>query len=222
MSLEMRKTGKLEDPGAQLLDAISGFWERYGRILGVAVAVIAVVGVGIFFTLRARAASEEQAAGRLAEANILFWQGEYARSLQLAKQVAEQWPQTPSGIDAHRLAGDDEFWNGQFKNAVKEYRTYLERRKTGLIADAVRRSLAYALESDHQFQEAATLYESLVGKFDRESSAELLAAAARCFRLVNQAPAASQRLQRLLDEFGETSYANRARMELAELSSSAH
>ncbi len=222
MSLEMRKTGKLEDPGAQLLDSISDFWGRYGRILGIAAAVIAVVGAGFFFTLRARAASEEQAAGRLAEANILFWQGEYARSLQLAKQVAEQWPQTPSGIDAHRLAGDDEFWNGQFKNAVKEYRTYLERRKQGLIADAVRRSLAYALESDHQFQEAATLYESLVGKFDRESSAELLVAAARCFRLVNQAPAASQRLQRLLDEFGETSYANRARMELAELSSSAH
>ncbi|MBI5709360.1 MAG: tetratricopeptide repeat protein [Candidatus Eisenbacteria bacterium] len=221
MSLETRKTGKLEDPGARLLDAIAGYGQRYGRIAGIVAAVIAVVGAGAFFTLRARAASEEQAAGRLAEANILFWQGDYPRSLQLAKQVAEQWPRTPSGTDAHRLAGDDEFWNGQFKNAVKEYRTYLEQQKQGLVADAVRRSLAYALESDRQLQEAATLDESLVGRFDRESSAELLYAAARCYRLMNQVPAASQRLQRLLDEFGETSYANRARMELAELSSSA-
>jgi tetratricopeptide (TPR) repeat protein len=186
-------------------------------MLLITLGVIAVVAIGAFFTLRARAANEEQAAGKLAEANLFFWQGAYDRSLPIARQVIEQWPDSPSGIDAHRLAGDDQFWLGKFKESAAEYQLYLAKRKSGLIADAVRRSLAYALESDRQFKEAAPVYEGLVGKFDRESSAEFLFAAARCYRQLNQPKEADQMLKRLLDEYGETSNANRARMLRAEL-----
>jgi tetratricopeptide (TPR) repeat protein len=136
----------------------------------------------------------------------------------MARQIAQQYPSTPSGIDAHRLAGDNAYWDGDFKAAVTEYRTYLGREKKGLLADAARRSLAYALESSKQFAEAASTYESLVGVFDRESSAEFLAATARCYRALNRPADAIKSLQRLVSEFGETSYANPARIELAELS----
>jgi tetratricopeptide (TPR) repeat protein len=186
-------------------------------MLLIGLGVIAVIAIGVFFTLRTRAADEEQAAGKLAEANLYFWQGAYDRSLPIARQVSEQWPNSPSGIDAHRLAGDDQFWLGKFKESVAEYRLYLAKQKSGLIADAVRRSLAYALESDLQFKEAASVYEGLVGRFDRESSAEFLYAAARCYRQLNQPKEADQMLKRLLDEYGETSNANRARMLRAEL-----
>jgi tetratricopeptide (TPR) repeat protein len=212
-----RESARLEDPGAQLLDSISSHWERYGRMLLIGLGVIAVIAIGAFFTMRARAADEEQAAGKLAEANLYFWQGAYDRSLPVARQVAEQWPNSPSGIDARRLAGDDQFWLGKFKESVAEYRLYLAKQKSGLISDAVRRSFAYALESDLQFKEAAPVYVGLVGKFDRESSAEFLYAAARCYRQLNQPKEADQMLKRLLDEFGETSNANRARMLRAEL-----
>jgi tetratricopeptide (TPR) repeat protein len=186
-------------------------------MLLIGLGVIAVIAIGAFFTMRARAADEEQAAGKLAEANLYFWQGAYDRSLPVARQVAEQWPNSPSGIDARRLAGDDQFWLGKFKESVAEYRLYLAKQKSGLISDAVRRSFAYALESDLQFKEAAPVYVGLVGKFDRESSAEFLYAAARCYRQLNQPKEADQMLKRLLDEFGETSNANRARMLRAEL-----
>ncbi len=100
---------------------------------------------------------------------------------------------------------------------MAEYRRYLDKVKTGLLADAARRSLAYSLESAGQFKEAADTYESLVGKFDRESSAEMLYASARCHRLLNQPAEAIKRLQRLVDEFGETQMANRARIAQGEL-----
>lgn len=186
-------------------------------MLLIGLGVIAVIAVGAFLTLRARAADEEQAAGKLAEANLYFWQGAYDRSLPIARQVAEQWPNSPSGIDAHRLAGDNQFWLGKFKESAAEYRLYLAQQKSGLTADAVRRSFAYALESDLQFKEAAPVYEGLVGKFDRESSAEFLYAAARCYRQLNQPKEADLALKRLADEFGETSNANRARMLRVEL-----
>jgi tetratricopeptide (TPR) repeat protein len=212
-----RGGARLEDPGAKLLDAIARFFDRFGRMMLIGLAVVVVVVAGIILTLRTRAAAEEQAAGRLAEANVHFWQGDYNRSLQVAREVAEQWPGAPSGIEAHRLAGDNQFWLGDFQEAASEYRRYLEKRKSGVIADAVRRSLAYVLESDHQYQEAATLYEGLVGRFGRESSAEFLFAAARCYRLAGQPQEADQRLGRLLDDFGETTYAGRARILRAEL-----
>ena len=222
MPLQAGRHTRLEDPGAELLARGAELWGHYGRlVLGVVVAA-AVIGAVTFLTLRSREAAEGRAAGMLAEANVLYWQGDYARSRDMAKQIAKQYPSSPSGIDAHRLAGDNAYWDGDFKGATDEYRAYLARVKTGELADAVRRSLAYALESDHKFVEAATAYEKLVGAFDRESSAEFLAAAGRCYRAAGQPAEAAKRLQRLVDEFGETSHAMPARVELAELSTAAH
>jgi tetratricopeptide (TPR) repeat protein len=212
-----QKTARLEDPGAQFLDGLNRQWARFGRAVLIGLAVVVVGAVAAVFVARGRAAQEEEAAGKMAEANLLFWQGMYDRSLAEAKQITQQWGGTPSGVDARRLAGDDLFWLGRFKEAATEYRGYIERRKSGVLADAVRRSLAYALESDHQYKEAAPVYESVVGRFDRESSAELLFGAARCYRQLNQPKEAGVRLQRLLDEYGETSYAGRARIERAEI-----
>jgi TolA-binding protein len=217
----LEKATRLEDPGAEMLDRMTSLWDRHGRIiLGVTLGVIAIGAVG-FFLLRGRAAKEEQAAAALAEANVLYWQGDYAGSLERAKQVSARFAATPSGVEAHRLAGDNAFWNGDFKTAVAEYRRYLDKAPSGLLADAGRRSLAYALESDNQHAEAAKTYETLVGRFDRSSSAEFLLGAARCYRALNQPDEALKRLQRIDQEFGETSYANAARVEMAELAARA-
>ncbi len=223
----MRKSARLADPGAELIDQVTGAWSSYGRIVLIAIGAIAVLALGTVLVVNSRSAAEQQASSKLMEADLLFWQGDYPRSLQSAKQTYEQWPQSRSGIDAHRIAGDDQFWQANFKDAVTEYRTYLDKVKTGPLADAVRRSLAYALESQganrNGVTDAAALAESqktyvaLVGVFDRESSAEFLTAAARIARALKHDAEAVQYLQRIDKEFGETSYANRARMELAEL-----
>lgn len=201
-----------------MVDRIIGAWTRYGRVALIVVGVVVAAAAVTFLVLRSRAATEEEAAGKLAEGNVMFWSGYYQQSLDRAKQVAQQYPGTPSGIEAHRLAGDNAFWLGDFKTAVAEYRRYLDKAKPGLLADAARRSLAYSLESSGQYKQAADTYESLVGKFERESSAEFLYAAARCYRQLHQPAEAQKRLQRLADEFGETSVANRARIAEAELS----
>ena len=211
------RTEHLADPGAELIDRAQGAWRQYGRI-GTIVAGIALVGGALwFFSMQSNARTEAQAGDKLADANALFWQGEYKRSQEVAKTVSQQWPDSPSGIDAHRLAGDDAYWSGDFKTAITEYQASLAKSKTGLLADGVRRSLAYSYDSNKQYAEAAARYSQLVGTFDRESSAEMLAAAARCQRDAGHKAEAAKLLQRLLDEFGETSFANEARIDLAEL-----
>ncbi len=217
MSLESRKSGTLEDSGAELVDQMTSFWDRYGRIvLGTAGAVI-VIGLVTWFTLQSNAKQESAAAAKLAEANSLFWQGDYARSKTAADEIAHTFASTKSGVDALRISGDDSFWLGKWKDAATEYNAYLAKNGSGLLANAVRRSLAYACESDKRYAEAGKLFDQLTGVFDRESSAEFLAAAARCSEATNDRPGAVQRLQRLVGEFGDTSYANRARLKLAEL-----
>ena len=74
---------------------------------------------------------------------------------------------------------------------------------------------AKRLMLDKKYAEAAKLFDGLVGKFERESSAEFLAAAARCYQANHQNDQAAARLQRVLDEFSDTSYAARARVQLA-------
>ncbi|MGH7730822.1 MAG: tetratricopeptide repeat protein [Candidatus Eiseniibacteriota bacterium] len=217
MALHTQHSTRLEQPGAEIMVPLANFWERYGRIVLGVLAGIVVVGLVAFLSFRSRRAAEETAAGKLAEASLYYWQGDYQRSLALARETAEQYGSTPSGRDAHRQAADAAYWGGDFKTAAAEYRIYLGGKASGLLADAARRSLAYALESDGQYLEAVKEYEALVGKFDRGSSAEFLVAAARCLMAANQTPAAVQRLQRVTDEFGETEYANQARITLAEL-----
>jgi hypothetical protein len=105
---------------------------------------------------------------------------------------------------------------------VAEYQAYLAKNPPGLLGDAARRSLAYSLESNHQFVEAAKEYEGLVDRLDRNSSGEFLLAAARCYRLAGQPQESLTRLKRLVDEFGETEFANQGRIEMAELEAAGH
>ena len=221
MPLATQRRTHIDDPGAVILDRVTSFWERYGRIALGAVGVIAAAGVIGFFTLRAKAAAEDEASAQLTEADFYFWQGDYARSMQVAKQLSEQYPSTWSGVDAVRIAADDAFWLGDWKASTDYYRRYLEKNRSGAVSDAVHRSYAYALENDRQYKAAAELFESLVGKFDRESSAEFLSAAARCYRALGQTGEAVKCLRRVLDEFGETSQAMTARVRLGELGQSA-
>lgn len=217
MSLESRRGTQLQDPGAELLDRVSGIWSDYGRmILGALVAVAAVVA-GVIMFQRGQESTRAQAAERLAEATVFFWQGDYARSMDLSRQVIDQYGSTPAGLDAHRLVGDNAFWTGDYKTAIEEYRNYLEGASNGILADAARRSLAYSLETDGQYAEAANEYRALVGKFDRETDGEMLLAAGRSHIAAGNPAEAKQDLERLASQFGETSSARRARELLAEI-----
>jgi predicted negative regulator of RcsB-dependent stress response len=215
--LEFKQYSSFATEGDEAVAKLTAFWDRWGRNLLIVAAAIAVVTVGSFYYLRGRSQQEAAAAGKLAEASLLYWQGDYARSTEIAKQVSTQYGGTSSGVDAHRILADNAFWGGDFKTAITGYRAYLAKAPEGVLQDAGRRSLAYALESDGQTAEAAKTYDSLVGRLDRSSSAEFLYAAARCHLTLGQPTQALERLRRLESEFGETSYAAMARIKIAEL-----
>jgi tetratricopeptide (TPR) repeat protein len=208
----------MHDTGAEMVDRMTAVWDRYGRIVLMTLAGVVVIAVVAFLTIRHNANQNNLASKALAESDYLFRRGELDRAKTTAQQVSKTYGSTPSGTDAHRIAGDACFWSGDFKGAVTEYKAYLAKSATGLPADCVRRSLAYSLDNDKQPAEAAKVYDQVSGAFDRESTAEMLYAAARCYRSTGNNAEAIKRLQRISQELGETTYAMRARVQLAELS----
>ena len=217
MSLETQKS-HIEDPGADLLDRAQGLWNRYGQPLLIALLVVAAGAIGTYYWMNGQARQENAASEKLAQANDLFWRADYDRSRTLAQEVSKAYPNTPSGIDALRIAGDDAYWRGNWKDAIADYEAYLKKHSSGIIANGVRRSLAYAQESTGQFEAAAGNFDKLIGVFDRESSGELLFSSARCLVAAKKPDDAKTRLQRILDEFPDSGYQLQARMELGRLS----
>jgi len=217
LSLETRKNA-IEDPGAELLDRATGLWEQYGRIALYVVVGVLVLGIGGYYWKSGQDRRENSAAEKLAQANELFWRADYDRSRQIAQEISKQYTGTPSGTDALRIAGDNAYWRGNWKEAIADYKSYLKANNSGLIASTVKRSLAYSLESDGQYAEAVTLYTSLVGVFERESSGEMLFAAARCQQALKKPDEAKVLLQRIVNEFPDSSFQLQARIELGKLS----
>lgn len=217
MSLETRKN-TIQDPGAELLDQATGLWEQYGRMTLYVVVGVLVLGIAGYYWKTGQDRRENSAAEKLAQANELFWRADYDRSRQIAQEVSKQFSGTPSGTDALRISGDNAYWRGNWKEAIADYKAYLKANNSGLIASTVKRSLAYSLESDGQYAEAAAMYTSLVGVFERESSGELLCAAARCQLALNKPDEAKKLFQRVIDEFPDSSFQLQARIELGKLS----
>lgn len=216
MSLESRKNA-LDDPGADLLDRATSLWDRYGRIVLGVVVGLAVVGVSAYYVMAGSARKENAASERLAEASDLFWRADYDRSRTIAQEVVKQYGDTPSGIDALRIAGDDAYWRGNWKDAAADYEAYLKKRSSGLLANGVRRSLGYAQESLGQYAAAAANFDQLVGQIDRETSGEMLFAAGRCLVADKKPEEAKKRYQRIIDEFPDSSFQAQARIELGKL-----
>ena len=216
MSLESRKNA-LDDPGAELLDRATALWDRYGRIVLGVVVGIAVIGVSAYYVMSGATRKENAASERLAEASDLFWRADYDRSRQIANDLVKQYPDTQSGLDALRIAGDDAYWRGNWKDAVADYEAYLKKHSTGLLATTVRRSLAYAQESLGQYAAAVANFDLLVGQIDRETSGEMLYAAGRCLVEDKKPEEAKKRYQRIIDEFPDSSFQLQARIELGKL-----
>jgi len=217
LSLESRKNNTMDDPGADLLDRARSMWDQYSRIVLGVVVGLAVVGISAYYVTTGAARKENAASERLTQASDLFWRADYDRSRQIAKDLIKQYPDTPSGVDALRIAADDAYWRGNWKDAITDYEAYLKKHGSGLMANTVRRSLGYSQESMGQFGAAATNFEQVVGQIDRETSGEMLFAAARCYAADKKPDESKKRLQRIVDEFPDTSFQMQARVELGKL-----
>jgi tetratricopeptide (TPR) repeat protein len=198
----------------------AGDWiQRNLRVVGIALGVL-VLGVLAALYIRNQQAAAEGAANRiLAEASANYWQGGYARTIQLTDQVLNEYKTTRAANDARRMKGDALFWSGSFDSAATLYREYLSKEKSDSpLHHAVQQSLAFALESKPDFPAAAKEYEALAADApDRASTADFLMSAARAYKNANQPDKAKALYEKVANDYKETTFSRDAEVELGEI-----
>ncbi len=197
-------------------------WDRIRQnrtvVLGV-VGAIVVVSVGLVLWGRARATKEAEARVVLAEASTNYWSGNYPRTVQLADQVIADAGGTKAALDALRMKADALFWQGAFDSAATLYQEVLDRDRADTpVRDAVKQSLAFALESKKDPAAAAPLYEEIAAKApDRNNAADFYVAAGRAWRAAGQPDKAKAAFSKVANDYKETTFARDAEVALGEL-----
>ena len=198
----------------------AGDWaQRNLKTLLIALGVIVAAVLATLWITKAQAKSEGEANRILAEASANYWQGGYARTVQLADQVLEGYKTTHAANDARRMKADALFWMGSFDSAATLYSDYLKHeRGDNALRQAVSQSYAFALESKKDYAAAAKQYESLVPTApDRASAADFYMNAARAYTLAGQHDKARQIYEKVSKEYKDTTFARDADVMLGEL-----
>jgi TolA-binding protein len=198
-------------------------WDRIQqnlRVIGIGLGVIVAVVLAVVWIGHAQARAEGEANRVLAEASSNYWQGSYARAIQLSDQVLSDYKSTKAANDARRMKGDALFWSGSFDSAATLYKDFLSHSPADSpVHIAVQQSLAFALESKKDYTGAATLFEQLVATApDRNSAADMLLCAARSYAEAGQKDKARVLYQKVVDEYKDTSLYRDADVFLGELS----
>lgn len=182
------------------------------RVIGITAGILVAAALAVVWIQRAQARAEGEANRALAEASATYWQGGYARAIQLADQVMSDYKTTRAANDARRLKGDALFWSGSFDSAATLYKDYLAHASNrSPVRDAVEQSLAFALESKRDFTGAAALFEKLAGTApDRPSAADMLMCAARSYAEAGQADKARALYAQVSDQYKDTPFARDA------------
>jgi TolA-binding protein len=198
-------------------------WDRIQqnfRVIGIGLGVIVAVVLAVVWIGHAQARAEGEANRVLAEASSNYWQGGYARAIQLSDQVLSDYKSTKAANDARRMKGDALFWSGSFDSAATLYKDFLSHSPADSpVHIAVQQSLAFALESKKDYAGAAALFEQLVPTApDRNSAADMLLCAARAYAEAGQKDKARLLYQKVVDEYKDTTLYRDADVFLGELS----
>ena len=187
-------------------------------VLAVVGGIVLLIG-GLAWYRSANARAEGEATRILAEASTNYWQGNYARTIQLSDQVIEGFGSTRAATDARRMKGDALFWEGSFDSAATMYREALDRdKRDSPVRTAVKQSLAYALESGQKPAEAAKLYEELAADApNRATAADLYMAAGRAHASANHLDEAKKLYTKVATEYKDTNLSREADIALGEL-----
>jgi tetratricopeptide (TPR) repeat protein len=190
------------------------------RVIGIVAGILVAAGLAVVWVQRAQARAEGEANRVLAEASANYWQGGYARAIQLADQVLSDYKTTRAANEARRMKGDALFWSGSFDSAATMYQDYLSHAGARTpVKDAVEQSLAFALESKRDFKGAAAAFEQLASTApDRNSAADMLMCAARAYEEGAQPDKARALYMKVTNEYKDTTFGKDAEVFLGELS----
>jgi TolA-binding protein len=147
------------------------FWQKHSKKVLTGLAVLAVIGLGVYYWQRQAAEQEEAAAAQLATAVD-------PASLQ---RLAQNFQGKPIAAQALLRLAEMEMQLGRYKDAGDAFQSFLSQFPGHPLTESAQLGLAVAQESARDFQGAKTQYQQVI--LGHPSSYTVIAAklgAARC------------------------------------------
>jgi outer membrane protein assembly factor BamD (BamD/ComL family) len=189
------------------------------RLLTFGAVGVILVGIILWGSASARAASEREASLLTLQGGYALEQQDLTRARSYLMQAAEQYGRVPSAGRATFMLGQVFFRLGSIDTAQVYYQRYLNRYgKVRLLESAARAGIAACQEERGDYSAAAAGYEAAARSYEgHPRAAHYLFQAARCYRLADRLPSAMTVYERLKTEYPGTAEADRASIETAQI-----
>lgn len=230
MKTSHRHDLKTNEVAEQLVRASGWLSGRQGQLVGVAVAIVAiVVAIGGFWTWRQN--SQERAGAALAEAITLAdaeivpaesatiprpgtFSSQAARTeatVKKLREVIEQFPSSPAATAARFRAATLLSAEGKTKEAEQYFREVASG-DSGIHGRMAKMAVAELQVQAGQFDEAIGTFRDLAARKDDDLPVDgVLMQLARAYQLAGKKAEALQTYQRVMNEFPDSIYASEAK-----------
>lgn len=188
------------------------------RMIGIGVAVVAVLGGGIWFVNAAGKRKEAFAAQALEGARNLAEQGNIGQAVQEFEKVTAQYDGTAAANEATLGIAQARLVAGQAELAIASLQDYLGTNPPATYASPANGLLGTALENTGKYAEAEAAYRKAAELAGIEYlKATLLLDAARAARLAGRTAEARATYEEIVEKYGDTAARTEAEVRLGEL-----
>jgi len=185
-------------------------------VVAALIVIASITGVGLYRHTRMKAQAEVSEG--LLRAQMELERGSVDVAIQLFQSLIDRFPRLKGGLEANVWLGNAYQQKGDYQNARKAYRKYIEEGKDDILMRAAKRGLAACLEADGKFADAAEIYEDLARQdySAKEEKALDLSAAGRLWELAGEDEKAAQAYDAAAREVPDSPIAREARIAAAE------
>ena len=205
-----------EDQFVEWILKAADYLKQRAQLFIVGAAAIALVVSVFVYVKSSQADAKKEAAELLGQALIRDEAGQPAESMLKLGLLTDSYAGTPAGAQGTIILANRYFAQGEYAEAEKLYRSYLdEPSPVDILLFASRSGIASCYEAKEEFQLAASEY--LAYAADNVGSMQSTIAlmnAARCQRLAGNREARKDILRRVTREYPKSPVAARAQNEL--------
>ncbi|MCA9729393.1 MAG: tetratricopeptide repeat protein [Candidatus Eisenbacteria bacterium] len=215
---KMTKEELREDKVLTGLKELATFIQRNLRYVIGAVALVALVVIGVSLWNQSRVRSEQSAGLAMSQAQQLFFAGNFAEALSRFQGAASQFGSAPAARTANLYIGNCQLSLGNPTEAEKSFRDALG--KAGgdpLLRAGALRGIGGALADQGKPAEGAASYEQAAQIEGNPLAADDWFAAGNGYAEGGDRQQAEKAYQKIIDDFPRSSHLMDAKLKLAEL-----
>ncbi|MDZ7264156.1 MAG: tetratricopeptide repeat protein [candidate division KSB1 bacterium] len=197
------------------------FFNRNSKYVTIGLTAIVVVLILVTLFRRAKQRAELEASAQLTKALAEIGQNNLSQATDILVSLAEKYSGTSSAESGVYLLAHTYYQKGDFEQAKVYFEKYInDYRKNPILSSAAYAGLGASLEQQKKYLEAAQAYEKGATKFASDSNApQQLFNAARCYMLANRNDKAKLCLEKIIENYSNSSLKNDAEFYLAKLTS---